>query len=112
MKFDRESFQLPLNLKLGGAYSASRNLLFALDINKPVDNDIILNAGTEYIIEFHGAISIAARLGYKTDAKGFAETAGVTAGTGIKYRDIGFDYAFVPYGELDSTHRISLKIIF
>ena len=31
-----------------------------------------------------------------------------SCGIGIKIEKIDFDYAFLPYGELGTTHRISL----
>jgi len=111
MKFISQSDKLPLNLKVGAAYSfAGTNelldgLTFALDLNKPIDNDLLLNAGAEYWL----GDMFALRLGYD----GMNEAGnGMTAGAGFRYQDLEIDYAWVDGGDLDDAHRISLNFVF
>jgi hypothetical protein len=57
---------------------------------------------------------LALRVGYQAN---LAETqieglTGLTAGLGVIYEGFGLDYAFLPYGDLGSTHRISLSYKF
>jgi hypothetical protein len=126
VKFINESFPLPRNYKFGIAWMPlGTALTVALDVNKPLDNKIDVHIGTEYWL---GDI-VAFRAGYlKGDAvqrnaltgKGFsgstkpelAAYTGMMAGAGFKILNYGLDYAFVPYGELGNTHRISLNVKF
>lgn len=112
MKYDKESFSLPQNLKLGANYTFAKNVTVALDLNKSTGPDIVLNTGAQYTYAFSKEISLAGRAGYKTNNKALGGSAGFTAGIGFEYASLGFDYAFVPYGDLDNTHRISLNYRF
>jgi RNA polymerase sigma factor (sigma-70 family) len=73
-----------------------------------------LNAGIEYMFNH----LIALRVGYQTrgqDLKtgsGSDPLTGITAGLGVRYGCLDFDYAFVPYNELGQTQRISLSFRF
>lgn len=112
MKFIRESDPLPMNIKLGCSYLLLTypfsHLLVSLDINKPIDNDIHINIGTEYSHKFGRDILLALRVGYKTNTRGHGVIYGLTAGVGFSFKGYSLDYAFVPYSELGNTHRISL----
>jgi hypothetical protein len=57
---------------------------------------------------------LAMRLGYEasladTQIQGLS---GLSAGLGVLYKGIGLDYAFLPYGDLGITHRLSLSYSF
>ena len=115
MKFIKESFPLPMNIKFGAGYSFLiknnfLNLMF--DINFPNDNDLRINFGAEYRIRFGEQIKFSPRIGYKSSTEGLEGIAGITAGVGFAYKDYCIDYAFVPYGQLGNTHRVSLSIAF
>jgi hypothetical protein len=112
MKFVEKEDVLPLNAKLGGAYRIKGNWTVALDINMPQDNTMIFGAGTEYVQSINKAMSLAGRLGYNTRAKDTGGLNGISAVLGFNYLTYTLDYAFVPYGELGNTHRISLGIKF
>lgn len=105
MKFISRRDNLPLNFKLGVAYRVLPELTFALDMNKPIDNDVLLNAGAEYWL----ADMFALRLGYD----GMNEAGnGMTAGAGFRFEDMCVDYAWVDGGDLDDAHRVSLNFAF
>lgn len=112
MKFIDEGDPLPLNIKLGCSYNILRRVnsatALALDINKPIDNDVRVNFGTEYSRRFGENILLAGRVGYKTNTKGYEAVDGLSAGFGFSFKDYALDYAFVPYGDLGDTHRISV----
>lgn len=115
MKFIDEGDPLPMNIKVGCSYnlmpliSQSPNLLIsALDINKPIDNALRVNFGTEYSRNFGKNILLAARVGYKTNTKGYKAIDGLCAGLGFGFKDYFLDYAFTPYGDLGDTHRVSV----
>jgi opacity protein-like surface antigen len=95
---------LPFVAKVGMAYSW-KSLLLVLDIASPTDNDVYYGAGIEWWI----MDGIALRAGYKTN-QDIGE--GLTAGLGFNKGKIRFDYAYVPYGELGNTHKVSLGMSF
>ena len=95
---------LPLTFKVGAA-SRLKNLVLALDVAKPQDNEIYYCLGAEWWL----ANPFALRVGYKTNQDAGE---GITAGLGLKMGKVSLDYAYVPYGDLGSTHRISLGIKF
>ncbi|MEK6645857.1 MAG: PorV/PorQ family protein [Candidatus Firestonebacteria bacterium] len=120
LKFIDERNNLPMNIKIGTAYKflEDKDLLLSVDLNKPIDNKFRLNAGAEYklydkslangIIVFRGGYKY--QLGGNDDIGGLSD---LSAGIGFVYEEaIQLDYAFVPYGLLDFTHRISLTIRF
>jgi opacity protein-like surface antigen len=105
--YDTETILLPTNLKIGASYdimNTKMNKLCALvDVNIPTDNLISLNAGVEY--SYNNLFSV--RFGYKG-----SDPAGITVGGGTKISNFLIDYAFVPYGELGNSHRISVTALF
>jgi len=107
--FINEPDPLPLNLKAGIANkSIDGNFTFAADLNYGlVDNVWSAGAGIEWWID--PAFSI--RSGYRfnsssTSSLGFLS--GLSCGAGFKLNILNIDYAFVPYGDLGYTHRVSL----
>lgn len=100
---------LPLTIKAGIANDKLLNeaLTLALDVNSPSDNKINVHLGAEYRFRKF----LAFRVGFKTDTIDEHGTlSGITAGLGFKIpqANLTLDYAFVDYGKLDDTHRISL----
>jgi len=57
-------------------------------------------------------MNAAGRVGYNTAAKDTGGLNGISAGIGFVYLNYGIDYAFVPYGDLGNTQRISLSAKF
>lgn len=95
---------LPFTFKVGAA-SKLETLTLAVDIAKPQDDEIYYCLGAEWWLRN----LLALRVGYKTNQDiGIA----ITAGIGLKISKTSIDYAYVPYGDLGSTHRISLVIRF
>lgn len=117
VKFVNESDPLPLNIKLGFGYKwvfGEKNLLnAALDLNLPRDNDAMVGAGAEYVRKFKWDISCAARAGYKTvSQEKLGGLSGLTGGFGVRWKEFGLDFAWVPYGDLGDTYRYSLMVKF
>ncbi|MCJ7508130.1 MAG: PorV/PorQ family protein [candidate division Zixibacteria bacterium] len=108
MKFEEEKFSLPLIYKLGVAYKTSEkhlkgDIILAMDLVKPKDNDLKLHSGLEY--NYNKILFL--RMGYQSgyDDKSFS------FGMGLGYERYKVDYAFVPFSsDLGNTHRISLEI--
>ncbi|HVZ80519.1 MAG TPA: PorV/PorQ family protein [bacterium] len=111
-----QDFSQPLMYKIGGSYSLHNVLMkkdrniFALDLDGHSDTGFKIGAGDEYKMNL-GRDDVFLRLGYTT----VADLAGITAGAGVAHRfddfTAGLDYAFVPYGALGDTHRITLNMI-
>ncbi len=112
VKFRDEEDPLPLNIKAGMTYQPMESLLLAIDVNFPRDKASGVNAGGEYSYIIND-LTLSTRAGYRTapiDVHG--GLSGLSVGGGVGYRGLFFDYAWVPYGDLDSTHRFSLSYRF
>jgi len=122
---------LPMNLKFGVAYKLARLftsetdpkdfLNFALDGILPINPANLpfgLQTGFEYGVKLDDW-KIIGRTGYRFNGNQFisdlGDEAGLTAGGGISKNfsgvDAAIDYAFVPYGILGMTNRVSLTIL-
>jgi len=119
IKFVEQGDALPLNIKVGLAYrlsigsrrqSIQNRLIFALDINAPVDNAVNAHIGSEYVYTRWKDMEFAIRMGYKTNTlKDLGGLSGLSAGLGFMWKGLGIDYAWVPYGHLGNTHRVALS---
>ncbi|MFH1367755.1 MAG: PorV/PorQ family protein [Elusimicrobiota bacterium] len=114
IKFINTGYDLPLNIKLGAAYRWNERLMTTLDFNQPNDNYLFTSAGMEYsILRF-----MAVRAGYKYRLNGLelGDLSGLSAGVGFIFpltnSRLKFDYAFLPYGVLGNSHRISIGVEF
>ncbi|MGE4385176.1 MAG: PorV/PorQ family protein [Endomicrobiaceae bacterium] len=112
MKFNNESEPLPLLFKLGASSFLTRFWLVSLDLNFPGDNEMYANFGTEYTIPAGDKTDFTVRAGYEGRNKDIPGFNWVNLGFGIRYSDYVFDYAFVPYGDIGMTHRLSFGIKF
>lgn len=111
MKFDTEGYALPTNIRLGLGYRLlDDQALFAFDANFPTDNDLRLGVGFSY--DFFKTLTL--RGGYRTEWGGneLGGASGLTAGFGIHHEEFALDYAFVSYGDLGPTNRVSLSAQF
>lgn len=95
---------LPLTFRLGTS-SQSQTINFALDLVKCLDSNLYYCIGAEWWL----VDSLALRFGYRTDQN---IGHGLTAGFGLRTTRIALDYAYVPYGDLGNTHRITLGVAF
>lgn len=115
IKYERESFQLPLTFRFGIAMNLfdffpritnSHQFLFSVDALHPRSAPEHVRIGGEYV--FMDAIAL--RAGYSTqtvnDAKGF------TFGFGIKQYGIGIDYSYTPFDVFDDIQRFSIHLEF
>lgn len=101
-------------MKLGAAYRWNEKLLTTLDINQPNDNYMFVSVGSEYnLLRF-----MALRMGYRYRLNGLelGDLSGLSAGIGFVFpftdSMMRFDYAFMPYGVLGNSHRVSIGIEF
>ncbi len=114
MRFMNESYSLPLRYALGIGYDLG-GLRIAADARREHhDRKTIFSLGTEYV--FFPMMTL--RVGYlhrpfnavdsgKTGLGTVLGNMGMRGGFGIQVFGYQMDYAFVPYGELGFTHRMS-----
>ena len=111
IKFKEETDQLPLNLKVAGAWSPIDELTIACDLDEYlIDSKFYASLGAEYWPIKQLAIRAGYKYGYDTESLG--SLVGLGAGLGFRLWNLGLDYAFVPFGELGDTHRITFLIKF
>ncbi|MEW6609494.1 MAG: PorV/PorQ family protein, partial [bacterium] len=106
LKFIHKREDLPVIYRAGISYKMlDDRLILAADLTQPADNDCRINLGTEYIL----TSNLALRCGYtsKNDLDN-----GFSFGAGFKFNILQLDYAYVPYGNLENTHRISVSFYF
>jgi hypothetical protein len=111
IKFDQVSDPLPLNLKLAGALKLNEKALVALDLDQGIsDSKLYASLGAEYWVVKQLALRVGYKYGYATSNLG--TTVGLGVGIGFRMWECGLDYAFVPFGDLGDTHRVSLSYRF
>lgn len=111
IKFDNDDENLPLMFRFGASYNINENFLTSIDLSLPRDADTYFSLGAAYRKDFNRNV-LTIRAGYdgrNSDVEGFS---GFNFGAGFEFSNISVDYAFVPYGDLDTTHRISLGFKF
>jgi len=101
IKFYSDGADLPLNFSFGTAVRLLNNdMVVVLDLNKGLDTKLRFGVGAEY----RAFNIIALRAGY--NSRNDLDT-GLTVGTGLRIQDFSLDYAFVPFGDLGNTHKLS-----
>lgn len=105
-KFIQQKESLPIIIRTGVAYYFEK-LTLAGSLVWPTDYQISVNAGGEYQL-FKG---IFLRAGFRLKdlfTEDYLDNLSVfTFGVGIKFLNYQLDYAFVPYGDLGNTSRLS-----
>jgi len=108
---------LPQNLKIGASLFLVKNMVMCFDVNFPKFGKTSYHLGTEYWVseEFFG---IRGGLNTKECVGGGGN---FTCGFGIKLKEVEFpmrlgdielNYAYVGYGTIGNTHRLSVKWVF
>ncbi|MEW5693058.1 MAG: PorV/PorQ family protein [Candidatus Hydrogenedentota bacterium] len=102
----------PITLRLGTAYYIiPYKLLIAAGSNIFFDNNPVYSVGIEYNV----ATALTLRAGYNYKYKSKSDRLILnefTAGAGFRYENFYLDYAYVPYGVLGDSHRLSAKFAF
>jgi hypothetical protein len=111
LKYADESNPLPLTLKLGGALNPFRNMLVSADVVFPKQNKPNMLLGVELATAPNELTRLCVRGGLNAQQMSDGLT-GFTMGLGATLHFFSLDYAFVPMGELGTTHRISLTFDF
>lgn len=103
--------KLPYGVRAGVSHSLRElPLIVAVDGVLPNDNDPYVNVGTE----FYKFEPLYLRVGYSLFGENYKTGSssdgwgGFAAGFGLDYKDYHFSYAFMPYLDLGSSHRLTI----
>lgn len=104
---------MPLIVKGGAAYRLLQNkLLLASDVDwLMTERRGYLSLGTEFWISRNLAVRAGYQLGHGSDQLQ-SKLVGLGAGLGLKFGRFTMDYAFIPYGDLGDTHRMTVGLRF
>jgi len=104
---------LPFKAVLGAHWRISPNLSGLLDGHIPSDADPYASFGLEARQSFGSGLGGALRAGYNVkDGRSAEGLSGMSAGGGLQIKQGRLDYAWVPFGDLGMTHRISIGFKF
>ena len=106
-----KKFSVPLVFRLGiqkdiwgGEEESTDGLTLSIDAINPIDYTVYSGLGIEYSWRDMAFIRGGTRL--------FHDTAGLSAGGGLKWGMIAVDYAYVNYGILNETHQFGISLEF
>ena len=110
IKYERESFQLPLSFKIGISMNVldlvpgigeDHSFYASIDAVHPRSYNEFLNIGGEYVF----SKTIAFRVGYITNHPDYD----LTAGLGVQKAGVAVDYSYMPHKIFNNIHRLSVK---
>jgi len=108
MKFNNEADALPLDVKPGIAIKPDLGRMGKLVVALDGDYYTSEGAGNAQLgFEWWPVSAFALRAGYQSGRNTNAGS-GAAVGAGFRVVGLSIDYAFVPYGDLGDTHRVSL----
>lgn len=120
IKFDSQTYDLPLILSVGTAYQMNGALNVSLDLHsRPKENQFAFSLGTElapiktitlragYLTQLGDALSRQRR-----DSQSLSNFIGFTAGMGFRVRQFSLDYSVTPFGELGNTQNFTMATWF
>ena len=106
-----KKFSVPLTFRLGiqkdvwiGGVDDMDRLTMSIDGINPIDYIVYGGLGVEYSWRDVAYVRGGTRIGH--------DTAGLSAGGGVKIRGIMVDYAYVNYGILNETHQFGISLEF
>ncbi len=117
VKYQRESFQLPLMFRIGFSANAmdfisnekdGDSFIVSVDAVNARDYPETVNLGAEYVFMKLLALRAGYMFGY--DERGF--TGGIGVQQVIEGVGIGLDYAYTPFGIFGSVNRFALQMYF
>ncbi len=112
LKFDREGYPLPAAARTGLAFRPTPAWLITLEGVYPRDNAPYGGIGVQWSVPY-GALAFDLRAGYNNrSTRDMDGGVGMAGGAGARWGRWAVDYAFVPYGGVGLTHRMSLSVGF
>jgi hypothetical protein len=113
IKYEEEADKLPMTTSVGIGYSGfGERLKVGVDARRGVDQEMPIGAGAEWEQRLPWEMAGAIRAGYTSTSAEVEDGSGMSVGMGLKWRQWGFDMAWVPYGVLGQTFRYALVVKF
>ncbi|MDQ7773134.1 MAG: hypothetical protein RDU13_06375 [Elusimicrobiales bacterium] len=110
LKYERESAPLPLELAAGLLWRYAGGFRLMADGRMPADHAPYFIISGEYGVPFGPSASFALRAGFNSrNLEDLGAAGAISGGFGLGLGGAAFDYAFVPYGDLGATHRVTLS---
>jgi hypothetical protein len=112
VKLGTESDSLPLGIKAGATYSFMNNsLLLATGVDSWPQEKLTY---AQFGVEWKPVPLLSLRTGPQVGGQrqDLGSLVGMSAGLGVQVRMLDVDYAYVPFGDLGDTHRLSLRVTF
>jgi len=110
LKYEQTEEDLPVTYRVGSSLTLFERWLISGDLSSSKGSDVQYALGTEYLTSVSKEFKLIGRIGFNSHvASNVEDGTGIMAGLGFKWSQMGLDYAFSPYGELGTTHRISLN---
>jgi hypothetical protein len=111
MKLGSTAFALPVMLRSGVSWHGVKYLRLSADGIKAGESPASAALGAEGEFSSGPDSAFFVRAGYRTGSSQYAGS-GASAGLGLKNGDVRIDYAYTPYGELGTSQRITIAIVF
>ena len=109
-KFSEAAVKLPTTLRVGASGQPFAQWLFSTDFVKRTDTAGEADVGAEVTPNKYFSMRVGYR--YQFDNPDLGGLSNFAAGVGIRMGQMSLDYAFIPMGDLGTTHRISLNFRF
>ena len=114
IKFRDTGYPLPTTFRAGACWRWNRKLLTTLDVSQPIDNYLSAAAAAEYSPT--NVINVRAAYRYRWYGLELGDLSGLSCGVGCNFKlydqSLSLDYAFLPFGVLGNSHRLSVGIRF
>ena len=111
MKFEDEGDNLPLSVKAGGYYKFGDNLKLIGEVEEFInDSKFYPSIGAEFFLKESFALRAGYRFGY--DRGNLGNDVGLSLGFGIITKDVSFNYAYVPFGDLGDINKFDISFRF
>lgn len=113
IKFAGVTDPLPTGVTLGwGMNITPESWLVNVDVTKYNDSDGFIAVGTQYRKPLSEQFAGVLRAGFTTHHRENPGFNGLTLGAGAEFHRAGFDFAWVPFGDLGHSFRISFNLKF
>jgi len=109
-KFADAAVKLPTSFRAGLSGQPFAQWLIATDYVKRVDTGGEFDIGAEVTPRRFFSLRFGYR--YQLTAPDYGSLANFSAGIGFRYQRMSIDYAFIPLGDLGTTHHISINFRF
>jgi len=109
-KFADAAVKLPSSFRAGLSGQPFAQWLLATDYVKRVDTSGEFDVGAEVTPRRFFSMRLGYR--YALTNPDFGGLSNFSAGLGFRYKQMSFDYAFIPLGDLGMTHHISINFRF